>query len=123
MKFTVDTDSKQIQLEKQISVGDLQDLLKLLSAALKDIGEYSIAVKSPEKEYIYTPWYVPYYQQPNVMPFYNPSPIWCTAAVTNGGTQTTISMVGYINSNTEITMDNVNTFMVHADTQYQPTGL
>lgn len=59
MKFTIDTDLRQIQLEKPMAISDLQDLLKTLGAALKDIGNYTIAVKQPEKEYIYTPWYVP----------------------------------------------------------------
>lgn len=59
MRFTIDTDLKQIQLEKQISVGDLQDLLKMLGAALKDIGQYVVAVKQLESNPVYIPWYVP----------------------------------------------------------------
>lgn len=80
MKFTVDTDIKQIQLEKEISVEDLQLLLTTLSAALKDINLYTIAVRSPVKEYIWQPWYVPaqpLYNDPNVFKIHYDM-IWCS---------------------------------------------
>lgn len=105
MKFTIDTDLKQIQLDKPMAITDLQDLLKTLGAALKDIGAYTIAVKQPEKEYIYTPWYIPAqpyvpndnwkYSEPYKITWTTSDTVLCSTGEKHDGVPCNTSFVGF----------------------------